>query len=388
MPKNSLSTFKLPAHLQFTQSLTCPIVGNLSDSTAQSLPLGQLMQLSAQGVDKLNALELTYAPLKGSVSLRKAIAHFHHQLNHHQYQLTEENVLTFCGAQEALAAIYQCLLQPDDEVIVVTPNYPSLTLMAEKRGCKVKKIALSAQNHWRFTLDDIKARITDKTQLIVLNSPHNPTGSIIDTELAEQILTLAKHYDCYVLADDVAQASNYHDLALSHRFLDYDKAILVSVMSKSFGLAGLRIGWVVSQNETILKQLLAIKSLSSICCSAIDECLAEIAFRHSDKIIKQNNQIIKSNIELFQKLVDKYQNVLTWHPPQAGVLSLVEVKTDYPIELWAKSLVEQSGVLVLPATLFGQSGNYFRLGLGKNNLKYLLTKFSVYLEQQKLPNKC
>ncbi|MDO6444576.1 pyridoxal phosphate-dependent aminotransferase [Colwellia sp. 1_MG-2023] len=370
---------ELPAHIQFTQSLSCPIEGSLSDSTAHSLTLEQLVQMSANGFDKLNALELTYAPLKGSAPLRTAIVNFHHQLNHHQCPLNEDNVLTFCGAQEALSAIYQCLLQPDDEIIVVTPNYPSLSNMAEKSGCIVKPIELSALKNWQFNIEDVKARISKKTKLIVINSPHNPTGSIIDSDLAEQILLLAKAYDCYLLADDVSQASNYNNLALSHRFLDYDKAIVVSVMSKSFGLAGIRIGWVVSQNKAILKQLLAIKSLSSICCSAIDERLAEIALQQSEKIIALNNQIIKTNIEHFNAFIQTHSDIFQWHPPQAGLLSLVEVNTEQPIELWARGLAEQTGLLVLPACLFGQAGQYFRLGLGKNNFKFLLTKLDEYV---------
>ncbi|MDT0603047.1 pyridoxal phosphate-dependent aminotransferase [Thalassotalea castellviae] len=370
---------ELPAHLQFTQSLTCPIHGSLSDSTAHSLTLGQLVEMSGQGLEKINALKLGYASLKGRVSLRTAIVNFHHQLNHHQSQLNEDNVLTFCGAQEALSAIYQSLLQPGDEVIVVTPNYPSLTQMAEKLGCKVKTIELSSLQKWQFTIEDIKTQISAKTQLIVLNSPHNPTGSIIDSSLAEQLLTLAKAYDCYLIADDVSQASNYNNLALSHRYLDYDKALVVSVMSKSFGLAGIRIGWVISNNEAVLEQLLVAKSLSSICCSAIDEELAEIAFEQSAKIIRGNNQLIQVNIEHFNTFVQTHSDIFQWHPPQAGLLSLVEVMTKQPIELWARRLAEHTGILALPATMFGQKGQYFRLGLGKNNFKNLLTKLDNYL---------
>lgn len=274
MDSNSLSSnliqqAELPAHIKFTQSLSCSIEGSLSDSTAQSLTLGQLLNLSDEKSEWLNNLELSYAPLKGGIKLRKAIAKFHEKLNHHQSSLNENNVLTFCGAQEALASIYQCLLAPDDEIIVVTPNYPSLVTMAEKRDCIVKKIELTTHNKWQLNIEDFSHKITDKTKLIVLNSPHNPTGAIINSDLAEQILLLAKAHNCYLLADDVSQASNYNYLSLSHRFLDYDKAIVVSVMSKSFGLAGIRIGWAVSKNQELLSQLLAVKSVSSICCLSL-----------------------------------------------------------------------------------------------------------------------
>jgi aspartate/methionine/tyrosine aminotransferase len=379
MIKSNKLVDELPAHIQFTQSLACPIEGSLSDSTAQSLTLGQLCLLSNVSPDKLTHVELSYASLKGCAELRKYIAQFHQNLNHHHTKLDENNVLTFCGAQEALASIYQCILVPSDEIIVVTPNYPSLTNMAENLGCIIKTINLSADNKWQLNIDDFKTRITNKTKLIVLNSPHNPTGSVIDSDLAEEILSLAKEYDCYLLADDVSQASNYNDLALSHCFLDYEKSVVVSVMSKSFGLAGIRIGWAVSKNKKLLARLLGVKCMSSICCSVVDEYTALLALKQSEKIINRNNQLIKENIKVFQNFVDEHKELFSWYPPQAGILAIVEVKSDMPIEVWARELADQTGILVLPATLFSLPGNYFRLGLGKNNFKYLLEKLSQFL---------
>lgn len=368
---------ELPAHLQFVQKLNCSIEGNLSNSSAQSLTLEELCRLSSED---LSSIELSYSSFKGSDVLRKNIAQFHQELNHHKTLMNEDNVLTFCGAQEALSSVYQAVLEPNDEVVVVTPNYPSLTQMAEQLGCVIKAINLSAENNWQVCINDFKSRINKNTKLIVINSPHNPTGSFIDSALAEEILTLAKQFDCYLIADDVSQASNYHNLPLSHRFLDYDKTIVISVMSKSFGLSGLRIGWAVSKNKDLLSKLLAIKSFSSICCSALDEAAAILAFENKDKIIKNNNLIIKSNIKLFQAFVDRYSEQFNWQPPKAGILAVVEVKNSRDIKAWAENMTHKTGVLVLPAILFGLTGNYFRLGLGQNNFEDLLAKLSDYLE--------
>jgi len=209
--------------------------------------------------------------------------------------------------------------------------------------------------------------VNDKTKIIVINSPHNPTGSIVDSQTANKILALAKKYQCYLLADDVSQASNYQQLALSHNYLSYEKSIVVSVMSKSFGLAGLRLGWVITKNELLLKELLAIKSYGSICCSVIDEQLSLLALNNSAKILKRNNDIIQKNIEHFQLFVDENKRFFRWIPPQAGVLAVVELSIFQPVIDWAKNVVEQSGLLILPCSLFGLSGNYFRLGLGQEN---------------------
>ncbi len=377
----SINHFALPTHLKFVQDLACPITASLSNSCGQAMTLAELAQLGQQNLSDLGQVQLSYASLTGSEALRQEIANFHQALNHHQTILSAENVLCFCGAQEALAALYQLVLKPNDEVVVVTPNYPSLTDMAVTLGCKVKEVCMSEHNQWQLTIDDFAAQVSDKTKLIVINSPHNPTGHAIDSTLAEQILQLAMQYDCYLIADDVSQASNFKGLALSHRYLDYPKAFVVSVMSKSFGLAGLRVGWLINTDSSLLSALLAIKSYGSICCSAIDDHLALIAFKAQNEIIEKNNQLIVANIALFEQFVARHAPLFSWYPPQAGLLALVKVDLEQPIELWAKLVAQQTGLLLLPSSLFGLSGNYFRLGLGQKNFAKMLALCTEFIEQ-------
>jgi len=372
-------SLELPAHIAFTQGLTSPINESLSHSSAQSLTVKQLCALAETDFTSLADISLDYASLRGELKLRKQIALFHQHLNCHEVHLDENNVLNFCGAQEGLAAIYQLLLEENDEVVVVTPCYPSLITMVEQRGAIVRSITLSADKNWQLSIDDFKNQVNQHTKLIVLNSPHNPTGSIIDSYLADEILALAQAFDCYVIADDVAQASNYRGLPLAHRFLDYEKALVVGVLSKSFGLSGIRVGWVVSRNQHLLNELLVIKSYGSICCSVVDEHLALIAFEHKDKIITDNNRQILANIALFENFIKQHQSLVSWQPPQAGILALVEMKNEKNLEGWAQQVAEQTGILILPAILFGLTGGYFRLGLGKSNFKQTLNRFSAYL---------
>jgi len=383
----------LPKHIEFIQSLACDIFGNLSNSSAQSLTVQELVNLSGNNIDNFLDLPLNYASIKGCPILRKLIVNFHQKLNLHQTKLSFDNVLTFCGAQEALSALYQFILQSKEatrageNVIVVSPNYPSLTIMAQHRGYEVRGIRLSENQKWQLTIDDFKANVDNNTRLIVLNSPHNPSGQVIETELADEILALAKSFDCYLIIDDVSQATNYNDLSLAHHFLDYEKAFVVSVMSKSFGLAGLRLGWVVSQNQKALESLLIIKSYQSICCSVVDEALAKLAFITSEKIIKNNNCVVIDNIMYFQRFVEQHSQLLSWHKPQAGLLAIVEYKLSEPIEDFAKKLAQATGILILPTSLFGLPGNYFRLGLGQKNFKSILDKFSQFIEEIELNTK-
>jgi len=391
---------QLPAHIAFGQRLAqnpkVKIDFNLSDSCAQSLSVHALCKLADSTVESvLGDQELSYAPLWGGKVLRRLIADFHQSANSHITKLTAEDVLTFCGAQEALSAIYQCVFSTntsfscselaESEIVVMTPCYPSLVTMAKQMGIKVNYLRLDPKQTWQVTLKNLSRLVNEKTRLIVINSPHNPTGSVIKSTLANEILTLAKKFNCYLLADDVSQMSNYHQLPLAHRYLDYDKAIVVSVLSKSFGLAGLRIGWAVSKNQALLKQLLAVKTQASICTSVIDEKLAELALTNHEKIISDNNNLAAKNIKLFQQFIDNNSFFLSWQPPEAGLLALVKCHTKMPMLEWAEQLAEQAGIFVYPASLFGLNEPYFRLGLGNSDLPSILERLQNFIDISVVP---
>jgi aspartate/methionine/tyrosine aminotransferase len=382
----------LPPHIGFGQQLAAnekvTIAHNLSNSCGKSLSVTELCTLADTNLASvLGEQELSYAPLLGSQYLRYLIADFHQSHNNHKTPLSAENVLTFCGAQEALSAIYQTILLSevdkkieDIEVVVITPCYPSLVAMAENIGVKVKCLTLDFEQAWQINQQALLALMNSNTRLIVVNSPHNPSGSIIDSNFSDEILRVAKKFNCYLLADDVSQASNYNQLALAHSYLDYDRAIVVSVLSKSFGLAGVRIGWAVSRNKALLKELLAIKAQASICTSVVDERLAELALANHETIIQKNNKIIARNIVLFQQFVDANSQYISWQPPQAGLLALVKCYTQMPMLEWAEQLAEQTGILVYPACLFGLTGPYFRLGLGSENISIMLESLQHFLK--------
>ncbi len=388
----------LPAHIAFGQQLAAnenvTIRYNLSNSCGQSLSVAQLCTLGNVSLDDLlGEQELSYSSISGSYRLRSLIACFHQDYNNHQYKLSADNVLTFCGAQEALSAIYQTVFfndgvdnnkdgdkQAEMEIVVVTPCYPSLVKMAEQLGIKVRCLAVNFEEDWQTNEQALLALVNGNTRLIVLNSPHNPSGSIINNEFSNRILNIAKKFNCYLLSDDVSQASNYNNIALAHAYLDYDRTIVVSVLSKSFGLAGVRIGWAVTKNKTLLKQLLAVKAQASICTSVVDEKLAELALENHDKITSSNNAIIKSNITLFQQFIDTHHQYFSWHAPQAGLLTLVKCHTQLPMLKWAEQLAEQTGIFIYPACLFGLEGSYFRLGLGGKNLPVILELLQEFVK--------
>ncbi len=382
----------LPKHIAYTQALKAEVKYNLSHSCGQSLTIAQLLSYQTGANESLSHLSLDYASVQGSETLRRHIADFHQAYHHGQQTLSATDVVTFSGAQEGLAAIYHTLLSSGDEVVVFTPSYPSLVNMVSHTGACVKTIPMlfnAKDNRWQFDLDALCAAVNERTKLIVINSPHNPSGAILTETQKQQVLQIAKTFNCYLLCDDVTQPmvhkSAHHNkgdsVNLSHHFLDYENTIVVSVLSKSFGLAGVRLGWVVSRNTPLLEQLIAFKTYGSICTSAVDEYLAEIALTHAQPIIANNLAIIEQNKACLTPFLEQHGDIFSCALPQAGFLAVMQIKTDKPLEHWLHELLDQSGVLLLPTHLFGLSSDAVRLGLGQKNFGDGLQAISKFVQK-------
>lgn len=372
----------LPAHIRYTRQLSAKHIEidiNLSHSGAQALTIAQLLNFAPEQTSDFEQLSLEYASVQGKLSLRQKIAQFHQRCNTHQGNTLPEHIITFTGAQEALKAIYQVVISPGDEVVVFTPCYPSLVNMVEQCGGIVKTIELSAKNQWQFDIETLEKTVNSSTKLIVVNAPHNPTGSILSKKEQAKILSLAQQFDCYLLSDDVTQVSVHNEnISTKHSFLDYQKTIVVSVMSKSFGLAGVRLGWLVTSDSELIEPLLALKCYGSICTSAVDEYLAEVALSHSEAIIAGQIEQVQINKNLVEQFIAQFPQQFSWHAPKAGFLSVLEIHGVEDINSWLLALAENTGVLLLPAQLFGLNGPYVRLGLGQSNLNLGLEKLKNY----------
>lgn len=414
----------LPPHIAYTRTLKANIRYNLSHSCGQAYSLAELTALDKHGYLKTFADQpLDYASVQGDSVLREKIASFHQAINEGgggneceqvsmaarqngdagqngkagQSDLSQESVVTFSGAQEALMAIYQSLIRPGDEVIVFTPNYPSLTAMVEPLGGKLIEIPITLDitlgntqdkqtGCWQFDIEQLAASVNERTRLVVINAPHNPTGAVLSKAQRNQVLAIVKAKGCYLLSDDVTQPLAYDDTSaahsyLAHSYLGYEKAISVSVMSKSFGLGGVRIGWAVTRNQSLVERLIAFKASHSICTSRFDEQLALVALENHPVIIEQTITIAKRNLVRFRQCVEKFPKLFQWYPPSAGLLSIVKVNTPQPITHWCKNIAEQTGILLLPSELFGLDEPYFRLGLGQANFDEAVELLEHYLSE-------
>jgi len=161
----------------------------------------------------------------------------------------------------------------------------------------------------------------------------------------------------------------------------YSKALSLGVMSKAFGMAGLRIGWIACQDQTLLKKIQSVKHYTSICNSAPAEIISLIALRNKDRILARNNQIVRENLLHLENFLQEFSQVFSWVRPQGGCVGFVKYNKPESIDQLAERLVQDKGVLLLPASVYNFSGNYFRVGFGRKNMPEALQIFRDYISK-------
>ena len=351
---------------------------HLTASDAESLPLPDLLAMADD--DDRQAYEtmwLGYTETFGDPYLRHIIAESYETLK-------QENILCFAGASEGIYAANQVLLDAHSHAIVVTPNYQSHETLPASIG-EVSAVALKEAEGWTLDIDEIAAAIKPHTKLITINFPHNPTGAILDKDRYMALIELARTHGIYILHDEI-----FHGLGpTGTRHLPfiadiYERGLSLGVMSKSYGLPGLRIGWIACQDKALLSQMERMKHYLSICNSGPSEKLAIIALKNKQKLLARNNAIIDHNLPLWESFFHKYSHLFDYQRPDGSCMGFAKYTGEEGVETFTKRLVEEAGVLLLPSSIYrsecGPSPqNYFRYGYGRTQLEEGLAVMDDYL---------
>lgn len=347
----------------------------LCASDAESFSIAEILQNDESAINGLLNLKLNYTQPWGSPSLRKAICSVFYPGS------TEENVLCFSGAEEGIFCTLHSLCQDGDEIIVFTPAYQSLTEIPKLKKANVTEIALKKDDKWNIDLAELESVFSPKTKGIVLNFPHNPTGAILSQQAKEFIVELCKKNNAWIFVDEVYLRLNLCKNYDPFYNEEYPNLIRLGVMSKSFGLAGLRIGWLHSKNVEYLKQIQQLKNYTTICGSAPAEYLAELALNNHQKFLTRNQELVKSNFAKLQNFMNKYQHLFSWQIPQAGCVAMIEVVCKKLIQLdFVKRALDERKILLLPGEVFGkQYSSFFRIGFGRIDFEQILTDLEHFI---------
>jgi aspartate/methionine/tyrosine aminotransferase len=359
--------FKLEDYLSRYEFKTPYLMGN---SDAETLSMKDLLSMADEESKNLwNTLSLGYTEVKGLPLLRKEIARLDSNLN-------QDNILCFAGAEEGFFCALHALLSPTDHVINITPCYQSLDTLPRKLVQDVTSINLLEEKGWELDVEDIKKAIKPNTKLIILNYPHNPTGKTLSLEQMHKIIEIAKRQDIYVFSDEVYRFLGKKPDFPSFSSL-YEKGISLGVMSKALGLAGLRIGWISTQETELIEKIERVKHYTSICNSGPSEILALMALRKREAILKRNNTILDMNTKIFEAFLEEHNNTFSWVPSEGGCTGLVRYKGPKKFDTFIQEAREKSGILLLPASIYDMDTPHFRIGLGRLNFKEGLEQLKV-----------
>lgn len=371
--KMKLSTFKLEDYL-CEYEFKAPYL--LCCSDAESWSLDEILKMAnAEERVLWNQQRLGYTEAKGLPLLRETIASTTYP------GLNADNIRCFSGAEEAIFCTFFALCNPEDHAIVLTPCYQSLLEIPKLKGCSITTLSLREENGWRIDLEEIKKAIKPNTKWLIMNFPHNPTGQIIrKDELLGLIQILDKH-GIWLFSDEVYRLLGPTTTTWTEPAAClYPKAISLGVMSKAFGMAGLRIGWIACQNQQVLESAMQIKYYSSICNNGPSELISLIALRNQTTIIARNNAIVDSNLSLLDSFFKEYSELFSWVRPQGGCVGFANYHNKESIDSFCKRLVDKTGVLLMPASIYDVNSNHFRIGFGRKNMPEVLAKFKEFLK--------
>lgn len=349
----------------------------LCASDVEAYPMGELLALADDEARALwEDLRLGYTESTGHPLLRAEIAALYDTIE-------PDEVLVFAGAEEAIFCLVNALLGPEDHAVVTWPAYQSLYELGRANGADVTLHELHESTGWSIDVERLGDQVKPNTRLIVVNVPHNPTGMTADRETFDGIVRVAESSGAYFLMDEVYRGLELDPAARLPAGADAtSKGISLGVMSKSYALAGLRIGWLATHDRDVLDRVARLKDYTTICSSAPSEVLAIIALRAGDRVLARSRAIVAANLDRLDGFFDDWADRFEWVRPRAGSIGFPRLTVPgVLIDDWAAQLVEEEGVLLLPGSQFDYPGNHFRLGFGRRDLPEALDRMTAFAER-------
>jgi aspartate/methionine/tyrosine aminotransferase len=344
----------------------------LSSSDCESRTIDQLLALEPDARERLLELRLGYTEVPGSQELRAAVAERYEQI-------APADVLTLAAAEEGIFIAYHALLGPGDHAIVEAPCYGSAIELARSTGAEVSLWQRRHADGWAHDLGELGELVRPQTKLIYVNSPHNPTGTQMTRATLDRVLEVAAECSAVVFSDEVYRGLEHDPADRLPAACDLSAgAISLNTVSKSYGLPGLRIGWLACRDPSVLAAIREMKLYTTICSSAPSELLVALALRHGDRVIEQSRELILANLPVLEALLERRGDLLEWVKPTAGPIGFPRVAGDFDVEEWCERIAAQAGVLLLPGTVY-EEPRHVRLGFGRGNLAEAVERLDGYL---------
>lgn len=351
---------------------------HMTASDAQTLTIGELLELSGpDGLGRFLRQPLSYTEPYGAADLRAAIAATYDAC-------AAEDVLCFAGAEEGVYAFYRAALDEGSHAIVVTPNYQSAESVP-LAICDVTGVALEEDENWTLDIDKVAAALRPNTRAIYINFPHNPTGKILERDRFDALVDLCRRSGVYLFSDEVYRLIERDPARRLPQAVDvYERGVSLNVMSKAYGLPGLRVGWIACRDRDLLERMVRYKHYLSICNSAPSERLALAALGAADLILERTRGYARAGLVKVQSFLAEFEHLFESYTPDGGVVMYPRYKGLEGVEEFARRLVEEAGVVVLPPSVYRSALSptpidRFRIGYGRADIDEGLAAFRAHL---------
>lgn len=345
----------------------------LSASDCEALTVRELLGIAGTGTSVLEDLQLSYIHSQGTPALRERIAT-------HYPGLSADDIVVTAAPEEAIYLAMTTLLRPGDRVVVQVPCYQSLAEIAAHRGCEVVPWPLvETETGWRIDLDQLADLLTKPTRLVVVNAPHNPTGHLPSHEEHAALIALVESRGAWLFSDEM-----YHGLEvvpadrLAPAVVRYERALSLWGLSKSFALPGLRVGWLALRDRALRDAIIAYKDYTTICSSAPSERLATLALEHGDAILARSRALVEGNLALARAFAARQPEFVAWRDGGGSSVRFARLSCG-GAHAFAERAARESGVVVVPSTMFDAGDDHIRLGLGRRGFPDALAALEQWL---------
>jgi aspartate/methionine/tyrosine aminotransferase len=355
---------------------------HMTASDMESMTVSELLALAEPEDRKaFDTMRLSYIETNGTQALRAAIAGTY-------AGLAPEDVLAFAGAEEGIFCAMHALLDKDSHAVIVTPNYQSSESLPLSI-CATTGVALRENENWALDIDELHVALRPYTKLVLINFPHNPTGKVIDRASFDAVVQLCRERGIYLFSDEVYRGLERRpDLQLPQAAEVYERALSLNVMSKAYGLPGLRVGWIACQDRALLSRMEHIKHYLSICNARPSEHLAVIALKARERILARNLALIDSNLASVNAFFDEFAELFDWRVPDGGCVGFPRYKGKDGVDTFCKRLAEEIGVVLLPSSIYQSAltptpTERFRIGFGRSYVPEGLAAMRAWLRSNR-----
>jgi len=329
---------------------------NLTESGVHPYTLREL--LTAQEIETLLDVRLGYGWTNGQPELRDAICALYPGAG-------PEGVLVTSGSAEANFLAMWTLLEPGDEIVLMLPNYMQIWGIARSLGVEVKPFRLREELGWAPDIEELEEQVTQRTKVIAVCVPNNPTGAVLSPDQMTAIVEVAERAGAYLYADEVYRGVELDGQERPSFFGRYDRAIVAAGLSKALAHPGLRIGWLVGP-EDFIADAWHRNDYTTITTTAVSEYVATLILQpeRREQILERSRGLLNENLERLVRWIDDRSNLLSFVPPKAGGMAFLRYRLAVNSSELGRRLREEKGLLVLPGDVFGMD-HYIRIGIGE-----------------------